>query len=85
MAEITKGEGIGVIDEDRGLKMKRVVQKLVAMMEEATEIVDFFDKYDEQKRVGRDIKRAIMEEFDDPELARLIARRFMELAKIKFR
>ena len=85
MAEITKGEGIGVIDEDRGLKMKRVVRKLVTMMDEATEIVDFFDKYDEQKRVGRDIKRAIIEEFDDPELARLIARRFMELAKVKFR
>ena len=85
MAEITKGEGIGVIDEDRGLKMKRVVRKLVTMMEEATEIVDFFDKYDEQKRVGRDIKRAIIEEFNDPELARLIARRFMELAKVKFR
>ena len=85
MAEITKGEGIGVIDEDRGLKMKRVVQKLVAMMEEATEIVDFFDKDDEQKRVRRDIKRAIIEEFDDPELARLIARRFMEFAKVQFR
>ena len=85
MAEITKGENIGVIDEDRGLKMKRVVRKLVAMMEEATEIVDFFDKDDEQKRVRRDIKRAIIEEFDDPELARLIARRFMELAKVKFR
>ena len=85
MAEITKGEGIGVIDEDRGLKMKRVVRKLVTMMDEATEIVDFFDKYDEQKRVGRDIKRAIIEEFDDPELARLIARRFMELAKVQFR
>ena len=85
MAEITKGEGIGVIDKDRSLKMKRVVQKLVAMMEEATEIVDFFDKDDEQKRVRRDIKRAIIEEFDDPELARLIARRFMEFAKVQFR
>lgn len=37
-------------------QVKRVVQSLVQMLEEATQIIDFFDKWDEQKRVKRDIK-----------------------------
>lgn len=37
-------------------QVKRVVQSLVQMLEEAAQIIDFFDKWDEQKRVKRDIK-----------------------------
>ena len=85
MAEITKSEDVGVIDEDMHLRIKSVVQKLVAMMDEATEIVDFFQKWDEQRRVRRDIKRAIIEEFDDVDLVKPITDRFMELAEVKFR
>ncbi|MDA9976131.1 hypothetical protein N9F34_04880 [Alphaproteobacteria bacterium] len=85
MAEITKDEGVGVIDEEMHLKIKGVVQKLVTMMNEATEIVGFFQKWDEQKRVRRDIKRAIIEEFDDLDLVKPVTDRFMELAQVKFR
>jgi type I restriction enzyme, R subunit len=85
MAEITKDEGVGVIDEEMHLKIKGVVQKLVTMMDEATEIVGFFQKWDEQKRVRRDIKRAIIEEFDDLDLVKPVTDRFMELAQVKFR
>lgn len=85
MAEITKGEGVGEIDEEMHLKIKSVVQKLVTMMDDATEIVDFFKKWDEQRRVRRDIKRALLEEFDDLDLVKPVTDRFMELAEVKFR
>jgi type I restriction enzyme R subunit len=85
MAEVTKSEGVETIDEDMHQKVKDVSQKLVAMMDEATEIVDFFDKWDEQRRVERDIKRAIIKEFDDLDLVKPVTDRFMELAKVKFR
>jgi type I restriction enzyme, R subunit len=67
------------------LKIKSVVQQLVSMMDEATEIVDFFQKWDEQRRVRRNIKRAILEEFDDLDLVKPVTDRFMELAEVKFR
>ncbi len=85
MAEITKDEGVEAIDEEMHLKIKSVVQQLVVMMDEATEIVDFFQKWDEQRRVRRDIKRAILEEFDDLDLIKPVTDRFMELAEVKFR
>ena len=80
MAEITKGEGVETIDEVMHLKIKSVVQQLVAMMDEATEIVDFFQKWDEQRRVRRNIKRAILE-FDDEGIVKPVTDRFMELAE----
>lgn len=61
------------------------LQQLVAMMDEATEIVDFFQKWDEQKRVRRNIKRTIIEEFNQEQLVKPITDRFMELAEVKFR
>jgi len=85
MAEITQGEGVEAIDEEMHLKIKSVVQQLVSMMDEATEIVDFFQKWDEQRRVRRNIKRAILEEFDDLDLVKPVTDRFMELAEVKFR
>ena len=74
-----------MIDEEMYLKIKTVVQKLVAMMDEATEIVDFFQQWDEQRRVRRDIERVIIEEFDDLDLVKPVTDRFMELAEVKFR
>ena len=67
------------------LQIKDVVQQLVAMMDEATEIVDFFQKWDEQKRVRRNIKRTILEKFNQEKLVKPITDRFMELAEVKFR
>ena len=84
-AEITREKGIDVIDEEMKLQIKNVVQQLVAMMDEATEIVDFFQKWDEQKRVRRNIKRTIIEEFNQEKLVKPITDRFMELAEVKFR
>ena len=87
MAEITKGEGVEAIDEEMHLKIKSVVQQLVSMMDEATKIVDFFapQKGNDRKTVRRNIKRAILEEFDDLDLVKPVTDRFMELAEVKFR
>ncbi len=68
------------IDES---KVKDVVQSLVRMLDEATEIVDFFNKWDEQKRVRRDIKRVVISNFDES-IVKPVTERFMELAKVKF-
>jgi type I restriction enzyme, R subunit len=84
MAEITKGEGVEVIDEDTHIKIKRVVQQLVEMMDEATEIVDFFQKSDEKQTVRKNIRRTIIKEFD-VDLVKPVTDRFMELAEVKFR
>ncbi|MDM5148222.1 type I restriction endonuclease subunit R [Candidatus Persebacteraceae bacterium Df01] len=73
-------EGEKTIDE---AKVKDVVQSLVHMLDEATQIVDFFNKWDEQKRVRRDIKRIIIANFDES-MVKPVSERFMELAKVKF-
>jgi len=85
MAEITQGEGVEAIDEEMHQKVKDVSQQLVAMMDEATSIVDFFEKWDERRRVRRDIRRTIIAEFGDVDLVKPITDRFMELAEVKFR
>ena len=54
-------------------------------MDEETQIVGFFQKWNDQKRVRRDIKRAILKEFDEEELIKPVTDRFMELAEVKFR
>jgi type I restriction enzyme R subunit len=73
-------EGEETIDET---KVKDVVQSLVQMLDEATQIVDFFNKWDEQKRVKRNIKRVIIANFDES-MVKPVSERFMELAKVKF-
>jgi type I restriction enzyme R subunit len=65
-------------------QVKEVVQSLVKMLDEATQIVDFFSKWDERKRVKRDIKRKVIENFDES-LVAPITERFMDLAETKFK
>ena len=84
MAELTGGNEEMAMDAKTSEKVKEVVRSLVAMLGEATRIVDFFDKWDEQKRVKRDIKRVVIENFDES-LVKPVTDRFMELAKVKFK
>ncbi|MDB2646787.1 type I restriction endonuclease subunit R [Pseudomonadales bacterium] len=65
-------------------QIKDVVQSLVSMLDEATQIVDFFAKWDEQKRVKRDIKRVIIKNFGES-LVKPITERFMDLAETKYK
>lgn len=76
--------GEETVDESCARQVKEVVQSLVRMLDEATQIVDFFLKWDEQKRVKRDIKRIVIANFDES-LVKPVTERFMELAKVKFK
>ena len=84
MVELTEGSDDMAMDAKTSEKVKEVVRSLVAMMDEATQIVDFFDKWDEQRRVRRDIKRVVIENFDES-LVKPVTDQFMELAKVKFK
>ena len=66
------------------MQIKDVVQSLVSMLDEATQIVGFFEKWDEQRRVKRDIKRVIIKNFDES-LVKPITERFMDLAETKYK
>lgn len=72
------------IKKETAEQAKEVVQSLVQMLDEATRIVDFFDKWNEQRRVKREIKRVVIENFDES-LVKPVTERFMELAKVKFK
>ena len=72
------------IDTAKIEKAKEVVRSLVQLLDEATQIVDFFSKWDEQKRVKKDIKHVVIENFDES-LVKSVTERFLELAKVKFK
>jgi len=80
---ITSNESIAEATHDEVIQ---VVKDLVDMLDEATAIINFFDKHDEIKSVKRNIKRRILDtSFDDAELRKVVMERFMELAKVKFK
>jgi type I restriction enzyme R subunit len=60
-----------------------VVSSLVELLDEASLIVDFFNKWTEQKRIKKNIKRLIIENFDES-LVEQVSSRFMDLARTKF-
>ncbi|WP_406731797.1 HsdR family type I site-specific deoxyribonuclease [Vibrio scophthalmi] len=89
VAEVVKLSGgvndSGVIDEQTHDAIKATTQSLVAMFDEATQIVDFFSKQEEIKRLKKEIKRAVLDQpFGDKTLVNTLQDRFMDLAKTKF-
>ena len=50
MAELTERNDDVTMDVQTQEKVKEVIRSLVAMLNEATQIVDFFNKWDEQKK-----------------------------------
>ncbi|WP_288841662.1 type I restriction endonuclease subunit R [uncultured Deefgea sp.] len=86
VAEVARITGNESLDEPTHDEVIQVTKALVAMMDEATAIVDFFKKPDEIKGMQKKIKRTIVESsFDDEALRRVVMDRFMELAKVKFK
>lgn len=66
-------------------EIKTTSQDLVGMFDEATQIVDFFSKPDEVKRMKKEIKRAILDcSFGEKAVVAEVQDRFLELAKTKF-
>jgi type I restriction enzyme R subunit len=85
MAGIAKQSG-EVVDDELDQKIIEVVKQLVSMMDDATSIVGFFDKWDEVQRVKKEIRRTILAQpFGSVELVNGISDNFMELAKVKFK
>jgi len=61
-------------------------RELVSEFQEATQIVGFFDKWDEVARIKRQIKRSILDQpFGDKDLVDAVTERFMDLGKRHFR
>lgn len=86
MAEVTSHAGEDAISEAVHEEIKATSQDLVGMFDEATQIVDFFSKPDEVKRMKKEIKRAILDcSFGEKALVNVVQDRFMELAKNKFK
>ena len=73
-------------DPELRRKMCELTSVVFDSVEEATLIVDFFDKHDEQKKARRHIKRtlAASDLVPDAKARKRIIERFMELAKVQF-
>lgn len=85
LAEVTRIHDGDVIDEALHDQIKSTTQALVQVLDEATQIVDFFNKEDEIKRMKKKIKRVILDQpFGDKALVATLQDRFVELAKHKF-
>ena len=86
MAEITKASGDSTLDEETHQKVLDLTKELVTEFQEATQIVGFFDKWDEVTRIKKQIKRSILDQpFGDKALVDAVTERFMDLGKRHFR
>lgn len=85
MAEVTLHTGENAVGYTVHDEVKTTSQNLVGMFDEATQIIDFFDKPDEVKRMKKEIKRAILEcSYSDKSIVNVVQDRFMELAQTRF-
>ena len=86
MAEITKASGDSTLDEETHQRVLDLTKELVTEFQEATQIVGFFDKWDELTRIKKQIKRSILDQpFGDRALVDAVTERFMDLGKRHFR
>jgi type I restriction enzyme R subunit len=86
MAEIARARDDEAIDQSTHDEVIEITKKLVGMLDEATAIVDFFNKPDEVSEITKQIKRTLVgSSFDAPELRNVVMDRFLELAKVRFR
>ncbi|MCP9903157.1 type I restriction endonuclease subunit R [Cyanobium sp. BA5m-10] len=86
MAEITKASGDATMDEETHQKVLDLTKELVTKFQEATQIVGFFDKWDEVTRIKKQIKHSILDQpFGDKALVDAVTERFMVLGKRHFR
>jgi type I restriction enzyme R subunit len=85
VSQVAEAKGEYVVSDSMVNDIKDTTQTLVNTFDEATEIVDFFHKNDEVKRMKKEIKRTILDQsFGEPGLVKVIQERFMELGKTKF-
>ena len=86
MSEITKASSDDTMDEETHQRVLDLTKELVAEFQEATQIVGFFDKWDEVTRIKKQIKRSILDQpFGNKALVDAVTERFMDLGKRHFR
>ena len=86
LAEIASATGEEATDEQTHEQVLALTRALVHEFAEATQIVGFFSKWDEVKRIERQIKRAILDQpFASKALIAAVTQRFLELGKRHFR
>jgi type I restriction enzyme R subunit len=85
MAEVSAHSSDGVVGDEEHKEIKATSQSLVEMFDEATQIVDFFQKNDEVKRMKKEIKRAILDcSYGESAIVKVVQSRFMDLAQSRF-
>ncbi len=85
VSQVAEAKGEYVVNDTTLSEVKATTQKLVNTFDEATVIVDFFNKQDEVKRMKKEIKRAVIDQsFGEASLVKAVQERFMELGKTKF-
>lgn len=85
MAEVTNHAGEETVSEVVHQEIKTATRELVASFDEATQIVDFFNKPDEIKRMKKAIKRTVLDcSFGSRGIVSVVQDRFLDLAKRKF-
>ena len=86
LAGITNASRDEAIEEDMHQEIIKLSKKLVIEFKEATQIVGFFDKWDEVAQIKKQIKRTILDQpFGTKELVVVVTEKFMDLAKRHFR
>lgn len=73
-----------LVDENLNQKVRQISQSIKQTLDEVVQIVDFWDKWDEQRRIRLNIKRLIIHLFDEAEVTPIIEK-FMELAKTRIK
>jgi type I restriction enzyme R subunit len=86
MKAVTTSTGNDSLDEETHQRVLDLTKELVTEFQEATQIVGFFDKWDEVTRIKKQIKRTILDQpFGDRALVDAVTERFMDLGKRHFR
>jgi type I restriction enzyme R subunit len=86
MKAVTTTTEVDALDEETHQRVLDLTRELVSEFQEATQIVGFFDKWDEVARIKRQIKRSILDQpFGDKALVDAVTERFMDLGKRHFR
>jgi len=82
MKAVTSTTEVDALDEETHQRVLDLTKELVSEFQEATQIVGFFDKWDEVARIKRQIKRSILDQpFGDKDLVDAVTERFMDLGK----
>jgi type I restriction enzyme R subunit len=85
VSQVAEAKGEYVVSDSVVNEIKATTQTLVNTFDEATQIVDFFSKLEEVKRMKKEIKRTILDQsFGEKSLVKVVQERFMELGKTKF-